>query len=158
MTPRQLARRLLPYELRLRVRLVRRAWHDRRQHTIFAATHGDPEQFPHTVCSYERRFIDYPGQEAFALAKRRNQARLARDLHAIVINPGETFSVWRLAGRPTRRAGYLPAAALKAGVLTSETGGAVCLLSTVLYNVALLGALEITERYCHSVDTYGERR
>lgn len=158
MTPRQLARRIVPYEARLRTRLWRRWWHDHLSRVGFATSAGDPSEYPHTICAYTRAFVDYPGQEAFALAKRRNQSLLARHLHGVVIQPGETFSVWHLAPRPTEKAGYLPAAALKSGVLTSETGGAICLLSTVLYNIALLGALEITERYCHSVDTYGEHR
>jgi vancomycin resistance protein VanW len=31
-------------------------------------------------------------------------------------------------------------------------------MSTVLYNVGLLGGLEILERHCHSIDLYGEDR
>jgi vancomycin resistance protein VanW len=68
------------------------------------------------------------------------------------------FSVWRTAKRPSAARGYARAAALKDGVLTTDIGGAICLLSTVLYNVGLLGALEIVERHCHSVDSYGENR
>lgn len=155
---RRLLRRFLPYWLRLRICLIRRSWRDQRRHTRFAVERAGLADFPVVVCRYERPFVDYPGQEAFVLAKRRNQSLLAGYLDGVVIRPGQTFSIWRLAPRPTTQRGYLPAAALKAGELTSETGGAICLLSTVLYNVALLGALEIVERHCHSVDTYADRR
>ncbi|MEO8538585.1 MAG: VanW family protein [bacterium] len=76
----------------------------------------------------------------------------------MVVRPGEVFSVWQVAGEPTAQRGYQPAAALKAGELTQETGGAICLLSTVLYNVGLLAGLQVLEQHCHSVDSYGERR
>jgi vancomycin resistance protein VanW len=110
------------------------------------------------VSCYARRLIDYPGQEQAARTKRANQAVLAAHLAEIIIEPGEVFSIWRLAPRPTRRRGYGEAAGLRDGRLRMETGGAICLLSTVLYNVALLGGLRIIERHCHSVDTYGEGR
>ena len=43
-------------------------------------------------------------------------------------------------------------------VLGESVGGSICLVSTVLYNIALLAGFEIVERYCHSVDTYGAAR
>jgi vancomycin resistance protein VanW len=72
--------------------------------------------------------------------------------------PGQVLSFWRLVGRPMRATGYTEAAALKAGRLTEEIGGSICLASTVLYNVGLLAGMSIVERYCHSVDTYGDAR
>ena len=62
---------------------------------------------------------------------------------ASVSRPGETFSVWRLAPRPTAARGYAVAAALKDRRLTSDVGGAICLLSTVLYNAGILTGLEV---------------
>ncbi len=158
MTVRQVLRRYVPYEARLQLRLARRRLADFRHQPHFATNRGDRSGFPVEVCSYERRFIDYPGQESLGKAKRRNQAILANALNETVIAPGETFSVWNLAARPTAEAGYAHAAALKNGELTTDIGGAICLLSTVLYNVALLGGLRIVERHCHSVDSYGEQR
>ncbi len=158
MDARSLARRYLPARLRLAVVLARRRYRDRRDAVVFARERGDLASFPNLWGRYERPILDYPGQEQFALAKRRNQAILARQLDGVVLRPGEVFSVWALARRPTAAEGYLPAAALKDRRLTAETGGAICLLSTVLYNAALLAGLEIVERHCHSVDSYGERR
>lgn len=153
---RRAARRYLPFWLRLRFALIRRALRDRG--VTFATTRAPAVGFPHLVCRYERPFIDYPGQEAVSVAKRANQRILASHLSGVVIATGEVFSVWELAPRPTTREGYREAAALKSGVLTTDVGGAICLLSTVLYNVGLLGAMRIVERHCHSRDNYGEAR
>jgi vancomycin resistance protein VanW len=155
---RSFLRRRVPFAVRLRVRLVRRAVSDRLSGVRFAAQKGQQSQFRYEWCRYERPIIDYPGQEHLGLAKRKNQALLAASLDGAVIRPGETFSVWRLAGRPSARRGFLPAAALKDRQLTTDTGGATCLLSTVLYNVGLLGPLQVFERHAHSVDSYGANR
>ncbi len=158
MDARRLARRYLPARLRLGLVVARRRHRDRWAGVEFAHERGDPAAFPHLWAHYERPIIDYPGQERLAVPKRRNQALLARQLDGVVILPGQVFSVWALARRPAARGGYLPAAALKDRRLTTEVGGAICLLSTTLYNGALLAGLEIVERHCHSVDSYGERR
>jgi len=83
---------------------------------------------------------------------------MAAALNGVEVGASEVFSLWRFAGHPTRRRGYLEAAALIDGELTSEVGGATCLLATVVYNTALLGGMEIVERANHSVDSYGDRR
>lgn len=119
---------------------------------------ASPAGFPSAWGAYERAFIDYPGQEALGRAKRRNQALLAAALDRVVVAPGEVLSIWRLAGRPTAARGYAKAAAIKDGVLGTDIGGATCLFSTVLYNAGLLAGLDVVERRCHSVDSYGEAR
>ena len=100
----------------------------------------------------------YPGQEHLAEGKRHNQRLMAAALHGARVEPGEVLSLWRLSGRPSARRGYLEGSAIVDGRITAEAGGAVCLLSTVLYNAGLLAALEIVERHAHSADIYGEAR
>ena len=158
MTARETVRKLVPAEARLRAAVARRHLRDWRARVRFADNRGEADAFPYCIADYERDFIDYPGQQHLGQAKRQNQRVLARALSGVVIGPGEVFSLWRLAGRPDARAGYAAAAALKNRQLTWEVGGAICLMSTTLYNTALLGAMEIVERRAHSVDSYGERR
>jgi vancomycin resistance protein VanW len=155
---RRLLRRWLPFELRLRIALLRRWLRDRRARHAFAGLRVNDGSFVHTIASYERAIPIYPGQEQLAEAKRTNQRTMASALDGALIGPGELFSLWRYAGRPTACAGYARAAAIKDGLLTTDIGGATCLLATVVYNLALLGAMEIVERRCHSVDSYGPRR
>ena len=155
---RRVVHACLPYELRLQVALARRAWRDRQAKTAFAtrSSAGQRAAFEHGA--YELPFIDYPGQERLAEAKRQNQRLLGDALDGTLLQPGETFSLWGLSGQPTAAAGYAPAATIRSGVLTTDMGGSTCLLSTVVYNAALLGGMEVAERHAHSVDIYGDAR
>ena len=149
----------MPLSLRVQVAAARRRLRDQRAGVAFARTRAaTADGFPFALAEYRRPFIDYPGQEHLGAAKRRNQQILAGRLDGVVVKPGETFAVWTLAPRPSRRQGYAAAAALKRGDLVQEVGGAICLLSTALYNAALLSGMEVVERWCHSVDSYGDAR
>ncbi len=158
MLTRRIARRWLPRRLRAGLARTRRAVRDRRSGVAFALARGERAAFPHAFEGYGLPVLVYPGQERLAAGKRRNQRLMAEALDGAVAAPGEVFSLWRLAGRPSARRGYLPGAAIVNGRLVAETGGATCLLSTVLYNAGLLAALEVVERHAHSVDSYGEAR
>ncbi len=153
---RRLARRWVPRRWRLRLAVARRWWHDRG--VRFAAGRDGANGWPHEIASYRLPVHDYPGQARFAADKRHNLRVMGAALDGTLLAPGETWSLWRLAGEPTARRGYRPGAALVGGRLVSEVGGSTCLLSTVVYNAALLGDLRIEERHCHSVDTYGDER
>ena len=98
------------------------------------------------------------GQEGNFAAKRNNLARSLAAIDRLVVYPRETFSFWHCVGRPTIRAGYQEAAAIRDGALVRDIGGAICLASTLLYNVGLLAGMAIEERWCHSVDSYGDAR
>lgn len=86
--------------------------------------------------------------------KRTNLMLALRHIDGTVIAPGQTFSVWRLVGRPTRRKGYLPGLVLANGQITSGTGGGLCQLGNLLFWLFAHSALEITERYRHSYDVF----
>lgn len=158
MSWRGMARRFVPYALRWRVRYMRRVFDDVRSGVRRANGRGAEGDYAHLVCRYERPLICYPGQEASFAGKRGNVELALASIDRLVIAPGETFSFWRCAGRPTRGRGYGFAAAIKDAVLTEDIGGAICLASTLLYNIGLLGGMTIVERRCHSVDSYGEQR
>jgi len=148
----------VPSTARLQLRLLVRALNDR--HVSFTKSRFErpSSEFPNLVCRYERPILDYAGQTQFGAAKRHNLSLIASKLTSTVVQPGETFSIWHLAGQPTERAGYMKAAGLHNRQVTGDVGGSTCLMSTVLYNVALLGAMDVTERHCHSIDLYGEDR
>lgn len=148
----------MPFALKWRLRQALRQLRDRRARVTFARRRDDSSLYQHEVGAYTRPLICYPGQERTFAGKRRNIELAVQAVDRLIIAPGETFSFWRCVGRPTQLAGYRQAAALKNGVLTEDVGGALCLVSTLLYNVALLGGMEIAERRCHSVDSYGPSR
>ncbi|ACB84193.1 VanW family protein [Natranaerobius thermophilus] len=75
-------------------------------------------------------------------------------LNKIIIKPGETFSYWRLIGRPTRTKGYLEGMVLYNGKVESGVGGGLCQLSNLIYWMTLHTPLTVTERYRHSYDVF----
>ena len=50
----------------------------------------------------------------------------AARLDGILLFPGETFSYWRIIGKPTRKKGYLDGMVLCLGQMGSDVGGGLC--------------------------------
>ncbi|RJE90295.1 vancomycin resistance protein [Paenibacillus sp. 1011MAR3C5] len=75
-------------------------------------------------------------------------------LNGIILNPGETFSYWRLIGKPTRRKGYVEGMILHYGSFKSGVGGGLCQLSNLLYWMTLHTPLTVVERHRHSYDVF----
>ncbi len=75
-------------------------------------------------------------------------------INGVVIRPGETFSIWRLVGRPTVKRGFLEGLVLHNGRIEKGIGGGLCQLGNLLYWMALHSPLNITERYRHSYDVF----
>lgn len=155
---RRWLRAVVPAPIRLTVAVLRRGLRDLASGDRFATRHDSDQRPAHPFAEYALPMLVYAGQEAAAEAKRKNSQILADALNGSVVQPGQTWSLWKLAGAPTRSKGYGEAAAIVNGELTSAVGGATCLVSTVVFNAGLLAGLEVTERAHHSVDTYGERR
>lgn len=75
-------------------------------------------------------------------------------IDGVVIRPGETFSIWRLVGRPTARRGFLEGLVLSDGRIEKGIGGGLCQLGNLLYWMALHSPLTVTERYRHGFDVF----
>lgn len=86
--------------------------------------------------------------------KEHNLKIAVRSLDGILIQPRQTFSYWRLIGKPSSRKGYLPGLVLFYGTLTSGRGGGLCQLSNLIYWMSLHSPLAVTERYRHSYDVF----
>lgn len=150
-------RTVVPPSARLAIAVLRRRLRDLASGERFASKRV-PLEAEHPFGDYALPLTIFPGQEATAEAKHRNSALLAQALDGSVVRPGEIWSLWRLAGAPTRSKGYGEAAAIVDGELTTAVGGATCLVSTVVFNAGLLAGLEVIELAQHSVDTYGDQR
>lgn len=72
----------------------------------------------------------------------------------VVIRPGQTFSIWRLVGRPTATKGYLEGLVLSNGRIEKGVGGGLCQLGNLLYWMALHSPLTVTERWRHGFDVF----
>jgi vancomycin resistance protein VanW len=77
-----------------------------------------------------------------------------KQINGIVIRPGETFSYWRLIGRPTKRKGYKEGMVLYYGGFKAGVGGGLCQLSNLIYWMTLHTPLRVSERYRHSYDVF----
>ncbi len=76
-------------------------------------------------------------------------------LNGIILFPGETFSYWKLIGKPTRGGkGYVEGMTLFYGGFKPGIGGGLCQLSNLIYWMALHTPLVVTERHRHSYDVF----
>ena len=79
-------------------------------------------------------------------------------LNGLVLRPGETFSYWKLIGKPTKKKGYVDGMVLFYGSFKPGLGGGLCQLSNLIYWMALHTPLTVTERYRHSFDVFPDSR
>lgn len=86
--------------------------------------------------------------------KRTNLKIAAKHIHQIIIKPSETFSFWKLVGRPTKCKGYLEGLVLKQGKIDKDTGGGLCQMGNLLFWIYAHSPLKITERYRHGYDVF----
>lgn len=77
-----------------------------------------------------------------------------KQIDKVVIKPGQTFSIWRLVGRPTKPKGYLEGMTLHNGKISKDTGGGLCQLGNLLYWMTLHTPLTIKERWRHGYDVF----
>lgn len=75
-------------------------------------------------------------------------------MDGLILKPGETFSYWKLIGKPNKRKGYVPGMVLFCGTYHMGMGGGLCQLSNLLYWLSLHTPLTIVERYRHSYDVF----
>jgi vancomycin resistance protein VanW len=75
-------------------------------------------------------------------------------INGVVIQPGETFSLWQMVGRPTKSKGYLEGMTLSNGQVTKGTGGGLCQLGNLIYWMTIHTPLTITKRWRHSYDVF----
>lgn len=75
-------------------------------------------------------------------------------INKVVIKPNQSFSIWKMVGRPSKSKGYLEGLALHNGQISTDIGGGLCQLGNLLYWMALHSDLEITERWRHSFDVF----
>jgi vancomycin resistance protein VanW len=82
----------------------------------------------------------------------------ALKLDGITIYPSETFSYWKLIGKPTKRKGYLDGMILKNGTVTVGIGGGLCQLSNLIYWMTIHTPLTVIERHRHSYDVFPDAK
>jgi vancomycin resistance protein VanW len=75
-------------------------------------------------------------------------------LDGLILKPGETFSFWRLVGKPSARRGFKVGMVLRNGTVAEGMGGGLCQMTNMIYWMALHTELSITERWRHGFDVF----
>lgn len=75
----------------------------------------------------------------------------AKKLAGTVVKPGKIFSQNQKLGPYTAAQGYRSGPMYKGTQIVTATGGGVCKIASLLYNVTVLSDLPVIERHCHSM-------
>lgn len=156
---REFLRSLLPFSVRVELRRVRRLpmWVlERRNIARRRAAIDELDTFSHLLASHESPLERSPGAVSQTLqrGKERNVDIAARLLDSIVLDPCQVFSYHHIVGRPTRLRGFSPGLELHAGHPSRGVGGGCCMISNMLYLLALRGGMKIVERHRHALDLF----
>ena len=81
--------------------------------------------------------------------KATNLALAVKHIDGLVIRPGETFSVWKLIGRTSKRKGYKEGLTIAKSKPSQGIGGGMCQLSNLIHWLVLHSELTITEHHHH---------
>ena len=73
-----------------------------------------------------------------------------RQINGIVIQPGETFSFWKIVGSISQRKGYKDGRVIEQNRIISGTGGGLCNLGNTIHLLVLHSPLQVTEIHYHS--------
>ena len=66
-------------------------------------------------------------------------------INGLVVQPGETFSFWKLVGEPSAKRGYLDGLVISAGKIGRGVGGGLCQLANLIHWLVLNSPLTVTE-------------
>lgn len=120
------------------------------------ATAVDNTYLPHEVFTHQSLILRPLKDVEMYLQenKRTNLALAIAHLDKVLIQPGQTFSFWKLVGRPTQNKGYLDGLVLQQGKIAVDVGGGLCQLGNLLFWLFAHSPLTITERYRHGYDVF----
>jgi vancomycin resistance protein VanW len=124
----------------------------------FAGSRGEP--FPETVLTHRSLLVRKLAGTDPVLQRNKvtNLAIAAPLLSGTLVRPGETFSFWKLVGRPVASRGFLPGLQLSMGSMQEVTGGGLCQLSNLLHWMLLHSEMTFVERHRHGFDAFPDYR
>lgn len=122
----------------------------------FAHHQGQITDFPFVCYHHESPLIrNLPKVQMILQYNKITNLKLAlHSINEIIIHPGETFSYWKLIGKPTPKKGYMDGIVLFNGQIKAGVGGGLCQLSNLIYWMTLHTPLMIVERWRHSYDVF----
>ena len=126
-----------------------------RMHRDFAREKAGT-QLPFVYASHHTPLIrDLKNAEMWMQYNKITNLRLAAArVDGVLLRPGETFSYWRLIGKPSRRKGYKDGMILVNGTVRPGVGGGLCQLSNLIFWMTLHTPLTVVERHRHGYDVF----
>ncbi|QSX06743.1 VanW family protein [Sedimentibacter sp. zth1] len=77
--------------------------------------------------------------------------KLAGDrINCIIIKSGQTFSFWKLVGKPLAKKGYLDGLTISKGAVGKNIGGGLCQLANLIHWLVLHSPMEVVELHHHT--------
>lgn len=156
---RDLARRALPYSVRVGVARLRGLPALLAAAPGFARRRGAAEALdalPFVLAEHASPLLR-PGttaEPALQRAKERNVALAAARLDRLIVAPGEVFSFHWAVGWPSPLFGFRAGLELHDGRPARGAGGGACQSSNLLYLLALRAGMRIVERHRHALDLF----
>lgn len=163
MTPRAIARRIVPFSIRLAVvnlMLTPRWLAEGRSMARRRLDAGALERFAWVLAAHRSPLERVPGsvRRDLQLGKETNVRLGAARLDGIVVGPGQIVSYHHAMGHPGRRHGFRPGLELRDGLESRGVGGGLCQISNGMYWTAVQAGMRIVERHRHGLDLFPDHR
>ena len=138
------------YRLSMEKEILKRHLKDMLQKTAFAKKRT-AEPLPVLVYRHNSLIRRRLGNVNMQLQENKatNLALAVKHIDGLLIRPDETFSVWKLIGRTTKRKGYKEGLTIAKGQPSQGIGGGMCQLSNLIHWLVLHSDLTITEHHHH---------
>jgi vancomycin resistance protein VanW len=138
------------YRLSMEKEILKRHVQDMLRKTLFARNRTE-ESLPVVVYRHNSLIRRRLGNVNMQLQENKatNLALAVKHIDGLIIRPGETFSVWKLIGRTSKRKGYKEGLTIAKGKPSQGIGGGLCQLSNLIHWLVLHSELSITEHHHH---------
>ena len=116
------------------------------------ATHQQQDKLPVVIYSNSNNMIKRgPGIDPQLQLNKADNIRLACSrMNGVIVNPGETFSFWKLVGKTSKRNGFAEGRVIVNGKLVAGVGGGLCNLANTINLLVMHSPMTITELHHHS--------
>lgn len=116
------------------------------------ATHQQQDKLPVVIYSNSNNMIKRgPGIDPQLQLNKADNIRLACSrMNGVIVNPGETFSFWKLVGKTSKRNGFAEGRVIENGKLVAGVGGGLCNLANTINLLVMHSPMTITELHHHS--------
>lgn len=143
------------YPLAVKAHQLRRSLQWRLSDAVWATEHSS-EPLDVRIKVHKSLLLRQLGESEMWLQHNKvtNLRLAAREVNAILIRPGETFSFNRVVGECTSRRGFVEGMKLSNGAAHPGVGGGICQLANLLHWMFLHSPLTIVERSEHSFDPF----